>query len=65
MHRVKNPCERCQCPCMRSTMKQEGAAPPSGSAFAPTGTLAEEEAPHGNNYSRPEGQNVLRAMTSH
>ena len=43
---------------MRSSMKAEGAAPPSGSAFAPAGAAAEEEAPHGNNYSRPEGQNV-------
>jgi hypothetical protein len=43
---------------LRSSMKAEGAAPPAGSAFAPPVPPAEDDAPRGNNYGRPEGQNV-------
>ncbi len=47
------------CPC--STMKAEGSRPPSQTGEADAFSMG--DVPHGNNYGRPEGQNVGNFLT--
>ena len=51
-------------PCFCSTMKAEGTVPePAAQTGSGPGAFGVGEGPHGNNYGRPEGQNVGNFLT--